>query len=167
MEKTVSPLFLGCFSSVPFHTYLQVTTTCMRARRSLRNFIEIWLDPTTGVMMGKEWCLHFFRLFFIRSFSYLQVTVACMIARTSSNFSLIGPPTAELAALEPLTLFILASNNDIHKSLEEFEILPDLPSDHKFSCPLASKNRCFYIFSFAIYLIHFKFVGIKGMHNTY
>ena len=52
MGKTVSPLFLGCFSSVPF-LYLQVMMTCMRAR-------------------------------------------------TSSNFGLIGPPTAELAALERL-----------------------------------------------------------------
>ena len=52
MGKTVFPLFLGCFSSVPF-LYLQVMMTCMRARKS-------------------------------------------------SNFSLIGPPTAELAALERL-----------------------------------------------------------------
>ena len=49
MGKTVSPLFLGCFSSVPFYTIM----TCMRAR-------------------------------------------------TSSNFGLIEPPTAELAALESL-----------------------------------------------------------------
>ena len=52
MVKTVSPLFLGYFSSDPFH-YLQVMNTCMRAR-------------------------------------------------ISSNFSLIGPPTEELAALERL-----------------------------------------------------------------
>ena len=38
-------------------------------------------------------------LFFIRSLSYLQVTKTCMRAQTSSNFSLIGPPTEELAAL--------------------------------------------------------------------
>ena len=52
MEKTVSPLFLGCFSSDPF--------------------------------------------------SYLQAMMTCMRARTSSNFGLIGPLTAELAALESL-----------------------------------------------------------------
>ena len=52
MVETVSPLFLGCFSSDPF--------------------------------------------------SYLQVTKTCMRARTSSNFSLIGPQTEELAALERL-----------------------------------------------------------------
>ena len=44
----------------------------------------------------------FSRLFFIHSLSYLQVTITCMRARTSSNFGLIGPPTAELAALERL-----------------------------------------------------------------
>ena len=52
MEKTVSPLFLGCF--------------------------------------------------FIRSFSYLQVLITYMRARTSLNFGLLGPLTAELAALERL-----------------------------------------------------------------
>ena len=51
MGKTVSPLFLSCFSSV---------------------------------------------------FLYLQVMMTCMRARKSSNFGLIGPPTAELAALERL-----------------------------------------------------------------
>ena len=50
MGKTVSPLFLGCFSSVFIH---EVLMTCMRARKS-------------------------------------------------SNFGLIGPSTAELAALERL-----------------------------------------------------------------
>ena len=54
------------------------------------------------VMMGKDGVSTFSRLFFIRSFSYLQVTMTCMGARTSSNFSLIGPPNAELAALERL-----------------------------------------------------------------
>ena len=53
MGKTVSPLFLGGFSSVPFFFYLQAIMTCMRAQTSL-------------------------------------------------NFGLIGPPTAELAALESL-----------------------------------------------------------------
>ena len=52
MEKTVSPLFLDCFSSDPF--------------------------------------------------SYLQAMMTCMRAWTSSNFGLIGLPTAELAALEHL-----------------------------------------------------------------
>ena len=35
-------------------------------------------------------------------------------------------------------LFILVGNDDIHKSLDEFEIRPDLTTD----CPLASKKRC-------------------------
>ena len=50
MEKTVSPLFLGCLSS--------------------------------------------------DSFSYLQIMMTCMRARTSSTFGLLGPLAAELAALE-------------------------------------------------------------------
>ena len=55
---------------------------------------------TDRVMMEKNGVSTFSQLFFIRSFSYLQVTMTCMRARTSSNFDLIGPSTAELAALE-------------------------------------------------------------------
>ena len=47
-----------------------------------------------------------------------------------------------------------------------FKILPDLTTDQRVSCPLGSKKRCFYFFSFATYLIHFKFVGIKDLHYT-
>ena len=70
-----------------------------------------------------------------------------MRPRRISKFSQIGPPTAELAAFECLKNphglimgkrcchffsaihdrihFILAGNNDIHESLDEFEIWPD------------------------------------------
>ena len=71
-----------------------------------------------------------------------------MRAWTSLNFSLIGPPTVELAALErlknphrlimrkqclhffsavlDLILFILAGNDNIYESLDGFEICLDL-----------------------------------------
>ena len=41
--------------------------------------------------------------------------MTCMRARTSSNFGLIGPPTAELAALESLKKSLYAYNgkNDV------------------------------------------------------
>ena len=32
-------------------------------------------------------------------------------------------------------LVILTGNDDIHKSLDEFEIRPDLSMDHRGSCP--------------------------------
>ena len=73
--------------------------------------------------------------------------MTCMRARTSLNFGLIGPPIAELAALESLKnphrlimgkmmshffsailnliLFILAGNDNIHESFDEFEIRLD------------------------------------------
>ena len=57
---------------------------------------------TDKVRMEKNSVSTFSRPVFIRSFSYLQVTMACMRARTSSNFGLIGQPTAELDALERL-----------------------------------------------------------------
>ena len=106
MGKTVSPLsFLGCFSSILFIRH--VIMTCMRARKS-------------------------------------------------SNFGLIGPSTAELAALERLknphrlimgktmspifsavldrTLFMLGGTDNIHESLDEFEIQSNLIRDHRVSC---------------------------------
>ena len=80
-----------------------------------------------------------------------------MKARRSSKFGQVGPPTAELCALErlknpqrlimwktvlPLFLswldrifFKLTGNNDIHKSLDELEIWPDLTRDYRVSCP--------------------------------
>ena len=69
---------------------------------------EIQPDSTTGLhgnrygYDGKNGVSTFSRLFFIHSFLYLQVMMPCIRARRSSNFDLIGPPTAELAALERL-----------------------------------------------------------------
>ena len=39
-----------------------------------------------------------------------------------------------------LILFILAGNDDMHESSEEFEIQPDLNTDCGVSCPLASEK---------------------------
>ena len=81
--------------------------------------------------------------FLIGSSSYLQVTRTSITSRTNSKFCQIGPRTAELAALERLEksrgkqchhifsaifdriLFIFAGNEDMYKSLNEFEIRPD------------------------------------------
>ena len=69
------------------------------------------VTDTCRVMMGKGSVSTFSRLLFIRSFSYLQVTMTCMRARTSSNFSLNGAGTAELAALERLKKLLRARRN--------------------------------------------------------
>ena len=44
----------------------------------------------------------FSRLFFIRSFSYLQIIMICTRTLRSLKFGQIRPPAAELAALECL-----------------------------------------------------------------
>ena len=61
-----------------------------------------------------------------------------MRARMSSNFGLLRPLVAELATLARLKkspsavldriLFILAGNDNIHESLDQFEIRPDSTS---------------------------------------
>ena len=43
-------------------------------------------------------------------------------------------------------LFILAGNDDIHKSLDEFEIRPDPIMDHRVSCSRASKKTMLPLF---------------------
>ena len=62
---------------------------------------EIWPDPTTGFMatyrvkMEKNGVATFSRLFFIRSFSYLQVMMTCIRARRNSKFGQTRLLTAE------------------------------------------------------------------------
>ena len=55
---------------------------------------------TDRVITIKNGVTTFFRPFFIRSFSYLQVMMTCMRAHRSSKFGQIRLLTAELAALE-------------------------------------------------------------------
>ena len=43
-------------------------------------------------------------------------------------------------------LFILTGNDDIHKSLDEFEIQPDPTTDHRATCPYASEKLMFPFF---------------------
>ena len=91
---------------------------------------------------GKNDVITFSRMFMIGSFSYLQVMMTYMRAWMSSKFGWIRPQTTELVALERMKkiprchhifstifnwiLFIFAGNEDMHKSLNEFEIWPDL-----------------------------------------
>ena len=54
------------------------------------------------VIIGKMVLPLFSRLFLIGSFLYMQVMRTCVNARRNSKFAKIGPPTAELGALERL-----------------------------------------------------------------
>ena len=76
--------------------------TYMRAWMSLK-FDQIRLlvsMATDRVIMEKNSVATFPRLFYIRSFSYLQVMMTCM--RAQKKFGQVGLLTAELAALERL-----------------------------------------------------------------
>ena len=82
-----------------------------------------------------------------------------MKPRTSSKFSQIRPPSAELAVLEHLKnphllvsavfdriVFILAGNDNMHTNLDEFEFRPYPTIDYAVSCPYKRlKNRCSYL----------------------
>ena len=68
----------------------------------IRTLVSMATEGSHRVVMEKNGVSTFSRLFFIRSFAYLQVMMTCMRARTSLNIGLLGPLTAELAALEHL-----------------------------------------------------------------
>ena len=78
--------------------------TYMRVWMSLKfGQIRLLVSMTTDrVIVKKKRVVTFSRLFFIRSFSYLQGMMTCMRARRSSNFCQIRLLTAELVALERL-----------------------------------------------------------------
>ena len=101
--------------------------------------------------------------FLIGSSSYLQVRRTSITSRTSLKFGQIGPRTAELAALERLEkslktydgrnlvstlapsffksiILIIAGNEDMHESLDEFKFLPDAITNSRVICPCASEK---------------------------
>ena len=62
-------------------------------------------------------------------------------------------------------LFILAGNEDIHKSLYEFEFRTVPITHYGVSCLERLKNRCHHVISVNIDPIFFKLAGNKDMHN--
>ena len=58
------------------------------------------------------------------------------MATDSSHRVIMGKRvSSRFSAVFNRILFILAGNYDIHKSLHEFEIRPDLTTDNRVSCP--------------------------------
>ena len=137
-----------------------------------KGYIVFWgrLDQNSGVhgnrkppltYNGENGVSTFSGLLLIQSFLYLQVTSTCIKSRMSSNFSLIGPLTTELAALERqkishrlimgkcclhASLFIfdwnitkVAGNQDRHKSLVVFDFGPNQTNHFGGTCPWVTK----------------------------
>ena len=67
----------------------------------IRTLVSMATESSHRVIMEKM-VSHIFSAVFYPTLSYLQAMMACMRARTSLNFDLIGPSTAKLAALECL-----------------------------------------------------------------
>ena len=95
------------FFSAVFHPILFILAGNDDMHESSEDF-EIRSGPTTirGVFCSwaseKNGVATFPQLFFIRSYSYLQVTMTCISAWMSLKFGQIQPRTTELAFLEPL-----------------------------------------------------------------
>ena len=71
------------------------------------------------------------------------------------------------SAVLDLILFILSCNDNIHESLDGFEICLDLTTGFHGNRRGSKKLMILLFLVCYIYLIHFKFVGIKDMHNIY
>ena len=69
----------------------------------------------------------FSRLFFIRSFLYLQVTRTCIKSRMSSNFGQIGPLNTELAARH---LFPIINQYGIFVAMETRVLIQSVPKPY-------------------------------------
>ena len=52
------------------------------------------------------------------------------------------------------------------KSLHDFEIRPDLTTDHRVTCPLESKNQCCHFFLAVFHPILFILTGNDDMHES-
>ena len=65
-----------------------------------------------------------------------QIRTLVSMATDSSHRVIMGKRASScfLAVFDRI-LFILAGNDDIHKSLHEFEIRPDPTTDNRVSCP--------------------------------
>ena len=65
-----------------------------------------------------------------------QVRTLVSMATDSSHRVIMGKRRHHVfSTVFDRILFILAGNDDIHKSLHEFEIRPDLTTDNRVSCP--------------------------------
>ena len=133
--------------------------TCMRARTS-SNFRLVG-SPTAELAVlerlkkspkaynGKNDVSTFSRLFLIGSFLYLQVMITYMRAWMSLKFGQIQPLVSMVtdrvmmgkpclhffsAVFHPF-LLILAGNDDMHESSDEFEFRPDWTTNCGVSCP--------------------------------
>ena len=99
--------------------------------------------------MGKNDVSTFSQLFLIGSFSYLQVMITYMRTWITLKFGQIKPLVSMVtdrvmlekkclhffsAVFHPF-LFILAGNDDMHQSSDEFEFRPEWTTDCGVSCP--------------------------------
>ena len=114
----------------------------------IRTLVAMATESSHRVIMEKTVSATFSQLFIIRSFLYLQVMMTCMKAQTISKFQpyrttdcgVSCPWSSEKIPIGLLwekpclplflschdrILFILAGNNNIHESLDEFEIRTD------------------------------------------
>ena len=65
-----------------------------------------------------------------------QIRTLVSMATDSSHRVIMGKGRHHVfSTVFDLILFILAGNDDIHKSLHEFEIRPDPTTDNRVSCP--------------------------------
>ena len=78
---------------------------------------------------------------------YRITLIVLVIGKAQFRRAMLSCDSSCFSTVLDQILFILACNDDIHKSLDECRIWPDLTTDHRVSCPSASKILMLPLFS--------------------
>ena len=127
------------------------------------HFFSVAIDPILFKLAGNEDMHNILDEFEFWPDVTTDYGVSCPWASEKNSHRLImGKRSLHVfSAVFDRILFILAGNEDIHKSLYEFEFRTDPTADYEVSCPWASQNRCHHVISVDIGPIFFKL----DMHN--
>ena len=123
MGKTTSSHFLGCFCLF--------VCLCRGLTSQSTIFQSCWDGATASWVINQYFrgvkCL-------AQGHNTAAVGFGPPTSRSGVRHSTSEPPRSPSAVFDRI-LFILAGNEDMHKSLDEFEFRPDPTTDYGVSCP--------------------------------
>ena len=113
-----------------------------RLRNRRHHFVSVAIDPILFKLAGNEDMHNILDEFEFRPDLTTDYGVSCPWASEKIPIDLLWEKQSHhvFSAVFDRILFILAGNEDIHKSLYEFEFRTDPTTDYGVSCPWASKK---------------------------
>ena len=135
--------------NVDIRKSLDDRVTCPWASKNRRcHFFLAVFHPILFILTGNDDMHESSEEFEIQPDPIIDCRVSCPWASEKNPHRLLMGKTVLplFSAVLDQILFKLAGNDDIHKSLDEFEISPDPTTDHRVSCPWASKTSMLPLF---------------------